>query len=130
MPGGRKDPTKRKKRAVKTKKIERPVEAKPEVPQEPASVTQEKLLKEDDLVIGYLVGLTEEGALVFQVYGKSQGIVELLGIHQIAGSKITQNLQANQGTGDRLTHEVGLGISTLNRKLDMLLAAKKPDNTL
>ena len=87
----------------------------------------------DDLEVGYVVGLTDEGNFIFDVFGKRKGLVEILGLQQHAAFKIQSIYNQTQVAGDSLVNEVGKGISTLHQKIDQLLAViapKEPDNKL
>jgi len=94
---------------------------------------QEEQLNLNDLKIGYVVGLTEENNFVFQVFGKSQGLVELLGVHGHANKQIDAVYNNTQVMGDRLVHEVGRAVQVMSQKLDHLIntvAPPKADNEI
>ena len=94
---------------------------------------EQKSLTLDDLKVGYLVGLTEDGNFVFELFGKNKGLVEILGLHGHATLRINQLHSQKQMAGDALVHEVGKAVAILNQKIDKLLGAvapKQPDNNL
>lgn len=96
-------------------------------------VAGEQQLNLNDLKIGYVVGLTEENNFVFQVFGQSQGLVELLGIHGHANRQIDAVYNNAQVMGDRLVHEVGRAVQVMGQKLDHLIntvAPPKADNEI
>jgi hypothetical protein len=74
----------------------------------------------EDLKIGYVVGLTQEDRFVFEMFGVSKGLVELLGIHQHASRKVDQVYNDQQMSGDRLLHEVGRAVAAIAQRLDGL----------
>jgi hypothetical protein len=99
-------------------------QAKQEVP-------AEKGLSAADLRMGYIVGITEEGNFVFDVVGKNQGLLELLGLHDFATIKVKQALEHQQGTGDKLVFEVAKTVAALAQEVQKLTSLlKKPDNSL
>lgn len=101
--------------------------------QEVAQPQEGKGLTLDDLKVGYVVGLTEEGNFVFELFGKDPGLVELLGVHQHAVNRVQRIYDDKQISGDRLIHEVGKAVAMLNQKLDQVLQAvapKEPDNRI
>ncbi len=84
-----------------------------------------------DLRMGYVVGITEDGNFVFDVVGKEQGLLELLGLQKFAESKIKNVLDANQNQGDKLLFEVAKTVGTLAQEVSKLVnALKRPDNSL
>ena len=82
--------------------------------------TERTTLNLEDLRVGYVVGLTDEGQFVFQVFGKEQELVQLLGIHQHAGHRVDSIYNNQQMSGDRLIHEIGRSIADLSKKMDHL----------
>jgi hypothetical protein len=72
----------------------------------------------EDLKIGYVVGLTQEDRFVFELFGVSKGLVELLGIHQHASRKVERVYDDQQMSGDRLLHEVGRAVAAIAQRLD------------
>lgn len=89
----------------------------------------------NDLKIGYVVGLSQEGNFVFDLFGTDKGLVELLGIHEHASFRVRRIYEDAQVSGDRLTHEVGKAVALVNQKLDALLQGlrggaqqRRPDN--
>jgi len=95
---------------------------------------QQKTVSLSDLRVGYVVGLSEEGNFVFDIFGKQKGVVELLGLHQHATFKVDTLYNQTQMGGDALVHEIGRAMAMLNQKLDQIaqvvLPPKKPDNDL
>ena len=66
---------------------------------------------------GYYVAVTEEGQFRFDITGTSQDIVELLGLHAIAGEKLNSVLDKLQkGKYSFITKE----LNTLDKKLDFV----------
>jgi hypothetical protein len=59
-----------------------------------------------NLKSGYLVGVSEDGQLLFRPVGTTLGVIELLGLHGYAGHRLKTILDGNQGTGDALTVKV------------------------
>lgn len=87
----------------------------------------------DEMQIAYLVGLQPDGNFFFQVFGKSQGLVELLGLHTHATQRLQVIQQQKMGTGDALVVELAKGLQAMDQKLDALLknlVPKTPDNSL
>lgn len=66
------------------------------------------------LKAAYLVGITENGELIFQTSGESVGVLELLGLHGVASIRIKALIDSNQGLGDALTLKV---LTTLQEAL-------------
>lgn len=94
-------------------------------------VPEQKPLALGDLKCGYVVGMTEEGDFVFDLVGKTKGLVELLGLHAFAQHKVSQVTEANQGSGDALVHELGRMVHALSDQVTQLQKnLKKPDNSL
>mgnify|MGYP007099610668 CR=1 FL=1 len=52
--------------------------------------TQESEATEGDFKVGYMIGLDKEDKFVFETFGTEQGITQLLGLHQIAGSRLNE----------------------------------------
>jgi len=75
----------------------------------------------DDLKVAYIVGVTKDDKLVFDILGEDRGITQLLGLHAYAGTRIKLLLDESQLTGDRLTHEVGKAVALLAQKMDLVL---------
>lgn len=91
----------------------------------------QKTLALADLRMGYVVGITDDGNFVFDVVGKEQGLLELLGLQKFAESKIQSALDANQNQGDKLLFEIGKTVSILAQEVGKLVAVlKRPDNSL
>ena len=66
---------------------------------------------------GYYVAVTEDGQFRFDITGTSSDIVELLGLHSIAGEKLSSVLDRLQaGKYSYITKELG----TLDKKLDFV----------
>lgn len=87
----------------------------------------------DDLKVGYVVGLADDGNFVFDVFGKEKDLLSLLGLHAHADRRVNQIYNQTQMAGDTLVHEVGKALTVLNQKLDAalsVLAPKKPDNSI
>ena len=78
----------------------------------------------EDLKIGYVVGLTQEDRFVFELFGVSKGLVELLGIHQHASRKVERVYDDQQMSGDRLLHEVGRAVAAIAQRLDGALGTE------
>ncbi len=92
---------------------------------------EQKALTLSDLRMGYVVGITEDGNFVFDVVGKEQGLLELLGLQKFAEAKIKNVLDANQNQGDKLLFEVGKTVGVLAQEVAKLVnTLKKPDNNL
>lgn len=85
----------------------------------------------NDLDVAYVVGLTEEGNLVFESFGKNKTLISVLGLHHHATNCVNSLYGEHQGKGDTITIEVGKLVQTVNQKLDLLLdKTKKPDNEI
>lgn len=56
--------------------------------------------------VGYIVAVQEDGELAFHTFGGSVGMIELLGLHKFADTKMTQILDANQGTGETILRRI------------------------
>lgn len=80
--------------------------------------------------VGYAVGITDEGQFDFAVFGSEPGLVELMGLHKYAEMRIQKLLQEKQMSGDTLVHEVGKAVAALHQKIDKLMGAGGPSNTL
>ena len=52
-----------------------------------------------EIETGYVVGIQPDGMIYFQVLGEKQGLIELLGLHQIAEHRLNGAIDANQGYG-------------------------------
>jgi len=107
-----------------------------DLPQSTAEVTEAQkpeVFNADELQIGYLVGLDPEGNFVFRVFGKSQGLVELMGVHAHACRRVQSIHDAKQGIGDGLVLEVLRQVQALGaavEKVSSVVAPKRPDNKL
>ena len=98
---------------------------------EPEVIEEKKERTLNDLKIGYVVGLEENGDFLFELFGTDRRLVELLGLHKYASYRIDTIRNDKFLSGDALTHEVGKGVKALNEKLDTLLSLlKKSDNKL
>jgi hypothetical protein len=71
--------------------------------------------------IAYVVGVDKNNELFFEVSGENIELLQLLGLHQFAGDKISAVKNDRFMAGDRLTHEVGKAVSFLNEKMGELL---------
>jgi len=78
----------------------------------------------EDLKCGYVVGISEDDAFIFEVFGKSKGLVELMGVHQHASYRIETVYKHQQMSGDRLMQEVGRAVAMIGEKVDSLLDEK------
>jgi len=111
-----------------TRSVAQPVE------QGVAGQPEQQQVNLEDLKVGYVVGLTEEGDFVFELFGKDPGLVELLGIHQHATNRVQRIYDDKQIAGDRLIHEVGKAVAMLNQRLEQIAQAvmppRQPDNKL
>ena len=106
----------------------------------PVAVQQQNqdLDLQKDLKCGYVVGMKADGNFVFSVVGKEPGLMELLGLHHHANTRIKRLYSNTQMTDDTLVLEVAKMVDTvgglvngLSQKLDKLLDRvdpKKPDN--
>lgn len=56
--------------------------------------------------IAYTVGITQDGQLFWEVTGSDQGVVELLGLHELAGQQVKNIVDSKLGVGDALTAQV------------------------
>ena len=85
-------------------------------------IIEEEVIEDPDesMRVAYLVGLDNEGNFVFNVFGKEKGLVEVLGLHQLAGHKLKQMLEQNTNTGDKLTAEALRLLLQINNKIDKL----------
>lgn len=81
------------------------------------------------LIAGYLVGLNDEGNFVFELVTKDQSLLELLGIHRYAESRVKMILDNRIHTGDKLTIELSKVVAALTQEVARLNAQlKQPDN--
>jgi hypothetical protein len=55
--------------------------------------------KKPEIILGYAVGLRDDGNFVFELLGKQNGVVQLLGIHEYAERQIQMLVDAQTGTG-------------------------------
>jgi hypothetical protein len=60
----------------------------------------------DECRCGYTVALTKDGKLIFKTEGDDVGLIQLLGLHALAGSRIKGVLDLNQRTGDAISVEI------------------------
>jgi hypothetical protein len=84
----------------------------------PQEAGQPTTISLNDLKIGYVVGITQEGQFLFEMLGENKGLVELLGIHQHAAHQVNRIYGEQQMSGDRLIHEVGRAVASIVQKLD------------
>ena len=56
--------------------------------------------------IAYTIGITKDGQLFWEVTGNDQGVVELLGLHNLAGQQVKNIVDSKLGVGDAITHQV------------------------
>lgn len=94
---------------------------------------QQQTLSLDDLKAGFVVGLSKDGNFVFNVLGKEPGLLDLLGLQQLASEKIKQLFNNNNLQGDALVVEVAKMVKTVDDKVALLLdkvLPRKPDNSL
>lgn len=102
-------------------------------PPPPGPAPQQEGTSLGDLRVGYVVGMTDDGNFVFDIFGKQKGLVEVLGLHYHATERVKTLYNQTQMSGDTLVNEVGKALSVLNQKLDAIqqvVAPKKPDNNL
>lgn len=119
--------TKKTKRSKETVDVE--TTATMQEPEEPEGQS----LSLDELRMAYVVGIKPDGDFVFQLFGQSQGLVELLGLHEYAERQVNAVVNDRQLKGDRLVHEVGKAVALLAQKVDQTLLAlspKSPDNEI
>lgn len=81
---------------------------------------QEQQLSLNDLVSGYVVGLTEDGNFIFEPIGKKKELLPLLGLNGYASRRLANLLDKSQMSGDTLVHEVGKALNLLNQKVDAI----------
>jgi hypothetical protein len=55
--------------------------------------------KKPEIILGYAVGLRDDGNFVFELLGKQNGVVQLLGIHEYAERQVQMLVDAQTGTG-------------------------------
>lgn len=97
------------------------------------NVPEQPKLSLDDLRVGFVVGLSKDNNFVFNILGKDPGLLELLGLQQLAAEKIKQLFNNNNLQGDALVVEVAKMVKTVDDRLSLLmdkLFPRKPDNTL
>lgn len=109
-------------------------------PTPPEPPAQPSLDLQNDLKVGYVVGLKTDGNFVFSVVGKEPGLMELLGLQYHASNRIKKLYSTNQMTEDALVLELAkmvdaLGgiVGQLGQKVDKLLNKvdpPKPQNQL
>lgn len=88
--------------------------------------TQSKQLSLDQLKTGYVVGLTPEGEFVFELVGKDQGLVEVLGLHQYAGLRVNVLADLNQGLVGTMVRDLMKHVATLTQELAKLTTGNLP----
>ncbi|RLF68160.1 MAG: hypothetical protein DRN26_00390 [Thermoplasmata archaeon] len=54
---------------------------------------------------GYVIGVMENGKFVFEILGSTPGLVELLGLHKLAGERIAAKTDAHLGGNFSLIFE-------------------------
>lgn len=55
--------------------------------------------KKPEIILGYAVGLKDDGSFVFELLGKQNGVIQLLGIHEYAERQVQILVDAQTGTG-------------------------------
>lgn len=105
------------------------------VPEQPAQQGQPLDLNKD-LNTGFVVGLTKEGAFLFQVLGAEPGLAELMGLLEHARERVRVLYSSKQVTSDalavRMLNELGQMVNSLDQKVSRLAAKldPKPENKL
>lgn len=61
--------------------------------------SEQKSLSSEDLSCGFIVGVRDNGDLVFEVLGKQAGLVQLLGLLSFAQYKVELIRDMSQSTG-------------------------------
>lgn len=68
--------------------------------------------------VGYTVGITDEGKLVFNVIGTDKPMItDLFGLQKYAELQVDSIYSKTFMTGDALIHEVGLAVGGLYKKM-------------
>jgi hypothetical protein len=101
-------------------------EATAEGQPEPASTTAEG----SEVKCGYVVAIKHDGQIDFKVFGNSQGLIELLGLHEYAKAQITKVKDSTQKTGDALVIEAASQLAQLINSIGQAITAPQPDNKL
>jgi hypothetical protein len=70
--------------------------------QDPAQRAEDLNNKISQLTVGYVVGVTETGDFVFEVLGDKPGLVQLMGVHQYANTRVQMLSDMNLGYGTPL----------------------------
>lgn len=89
-----------------------------------------------DLSTGFVVGLTKDGAFLFQVLGTEPGLAELMGLLEHAKERVRILYSSKQVTTDamaaRMINELGQMVNSLDQKLTRLVNKldPKPENKL
>lgn len=82
----------------------------------------------EGMVCGYVVGLDEEGNLMFEVLGANPGLIQLLGLHTYAEHRLMIAKDVNQGYGvPLLAKQLENVQKTLSTILTMLTNKAKAD---
>ena len=102
---------------TETKKIDLPLETE-EQPQTDNSI------REEDIQVGYFVGISQAGEIVFRTMGGGQDIASLKSVHAFAGSKLEEaELQARSRNHASLTRMLQLlnnSVQSINGQLGFL----------
>lgn len=73
-----------------------------------------------NLKVGYVVGVKEDGKLMFDLAGSQAGLIELLGLHFYAGEQLKKLYGNKQMTGDAITIELANMIDKLGKMVETL----------
>lgn len=104
-------------------------EEETKVAEEPKN--EEVRLKLEDLKSGYIVGLTKEGELVFELFGSDKGLVDILGLHQYAGVRVSVVTDLNQGLVGTMVKDLMKAVGALTQQVARLTETqKRPSNKL
>lgn len=106
--------------------VEEPILINPETQkQNTPQLTEEEKKAAPEITSGYIIGIQPNGDLIFDILGQNTGIVQLLGLHTLAGQQINvmKDLKSNTGW-PRLTKQLDSAIGMLKTILSTL--SKQP----
>ena len=92
---------------------------------------QKQLVPDESKVkYAYVVGVNEEtGQFIFDVTGDDVGVVELMGLHAYASTRIKNIVDANQGFGDAISMQILNRLDSLTSALQQLLTGGRGAET-
>jgi hypothetical protein len=87
-------------------------------PEDDFNPTEKRQLDLATMKGGYVVGLNDEGEVLFDVFGTNTNQMEVMGLHYHAGRSLGRRYEDMTLMGDRLTHEVGKAVALLTAKVN------------